>query len=392
MRNFRRLLVIAFLAVAFVQCNATVQEEEPFEFISVKAIYPDIPEECLLAWDIYDECFQITAHEPHGYHVFKQQVGEERVNTILKEIRQGATQQNPVLQQESFEIINRIKGLLPATPEWLREKLASEKTVVATFGYRDSLFAIVAKAVGQTEESKQESIISAADVQRVVETYLGYTDEMFDAADLSRQTLIHALHAAAIMDHFGIHTIHYRSTEKEFPTDSSFANWPDTIASLYFLHGGGLTVSPVTGASPTTGFAVAVLDHSHIVPAEQFFDVSFGEAKGRQIIREYLQANARSFLQPGIYLGIWHDLESDLVFLDLSEVFQDRDTAIAVAKERDQIAIYDLSTGKTIPTGGSGGIIPDHVKAGFGYLSIFFIIKPEKRYHFSMNHQLQEAA
>lgn len=370
--------------------ESQLHDDEPFEFLSIKAIYPDIPEDSLLAWDIYSDSFQITTHHQYGYQLYQQPFGENSVRDLLADIRQHQPQDqiNPISPLEAQAIVSRLKTLLPDSPAWLNEKLASQDTVVATFGYSDTVFAIVAQAVAQPHTMNGEIIFSIEDVHRVIETFFEYTDEMFDASGLSPKTLIHALQVASIMEHVGIHTVHYRSTEKEFPTDASFTNWPDTLLSLDFLQGSGLTVSPVSGEAPKTGYVVSLLNHSQIVSAEQFF----AEKSGRKLIKEYLHVNARSFLQSGIYLGIWHDLDSNLVFLDLSEVFQDREKAIAAAKERDQIAIYDLSTGTTIPTEGSGGVPTDSVTSGLRFFNIHFLLKQQKLYSSSRTFYLQEAA
>lgn len=49
------------------------------------------------------------------------------------------------------------------------------------------------------------------------------------------------------------------------------------------------------------------------------------------------------------YYGVWSD--KGLVYVDASDLFEDKDTAVKAAKERKQIAIWDIASNREILTG-----------------------------------------
>lgn len=56
----------------------------------------------------------------------------------------------------------------------------------------------------------------------------------------------------------------------------------------------------------------------------------------------------------GKSVGGWKDNDANKYVLDIVEVHQDRATAIKLARERNEKAIFDIFEGKEIDTGGSG--------------------------------------
>lgn len=50
-----------------------------------------------------------------------------------------------------------------------------------------------------------------------------------------------------------------------------------------------------------------------------------------------------------VYVGAWIDDKTNTLYLDLSEVVADRDTALKLAARRGQLAIFDTATGQDIP-------------------------------------------
>lgn len=50
-----------------------------------------------------------------------------------------------------------------------------------------------------------------------------------------------------------------------------------------------------------------------------------------------------------VYVGAWIDDSTNTLYLDLSEVVADRDTALKLAARRGQLAIFDTATGQDIP-------------------------------------------
>ena len=114
---------------------------------------------------------------------------------------------------------------------------------------------------------------------------------------------------------------------------------------------GGHSVSLTSGRSPSAGYMVAQKDGSHIIPGKDFF----GE-NGHRIPERLRAGPPCRFHRRGAHLGSWHDQDSGNVFLDISHNVQDRNEAEKMAREHDQIAMWDLKNKQEVPTGGSGGL------------------------------------
>lgn len=114
---------------------------------------------------------------------------------------------------------------------------------------------------------------------------------------------------------------------------------------------GGSSVNPFTGHHPMGGFMVADKDGSHIIDAKDFYG-----AHGSGILQDYVAHHGSAFADPDTHLGTWHDTQSGKVFLDVSHNVQDRNQAIALGRQNNQIAIWDVAGAQEIPTGGTGGL------------------------------------
>ena len=119
----------------------------------------------------------------------------------------------------------------------------------------------------------------------------------------------------------------------------STLNVPATLFSdLYDLlrEGGGFTFNMRTGrALSGSGFVVANPPGNVVVKVPTFTPESLTSA---------IQANAQLLQRPGYYLGGWRNEDTGIVHLEVSQVFEDRDEAIAEGRARREIAIFDLST------------------------------------------------
>lgn len=290
------LLLISPFSVSALE---RIDLEEPFEYITGRAVYSEFDEESLITIHQERTSFSLIAKIDQSYYTY-----------------------------QTSELL--------ATPDWLKHKLTGQVTI-ASFGDENSFF-------GKLTHN-QEAIISLQSLKELCFT-LQYPNELYEQTSL----------LISLMEECGIQSIHYRPTAKEFPTNLSFTEWPETIVSLDSLYCKGITVSPVTGEILTKGFVVSLENHSLTEAASLFFDKIDSHAYGKALISSYLREKAKLFLQANIYLGIWHDTSSELVFLDLSEVFENLEEAIQAGKERNQIAIFDLSTGTVIYTGGDGGV------------------------------------
>lgn len=218
-------------------------EEGKLGFLTAKALYPDVPESLLLAWDSGNGSFQMTIKQDENYKFTLGPLGHGTVRVLLsKEIRNGPILQthesgNPVFQEEAIELTQKINALLPAIPDWLYEKLNSEEIVVSTFGDGESIFALTAQALANLngiKEPVQQATIFFSDVQKVIDAYLEQEDEVFNAAGLHIKTLTSALHLSALMQHFGIQVIQYkRSIGNTLGMLIAHQLWREGIASSF---------------------------------------------------------------------------------------------------------------------------------------------------------------
>ena len=73
-------------------------------------------------------------------------------------------------------------------------------------------------------------------------------------------------------------------------------------------------------------------------------------------IKDYIETNKKYFTAAGKIrsVGTWYDKDENVVWLDIAEIFTDRDKAIAAGIANNQKAIFDLSIMDEIPTGGTG--------------------------------------
>lgn len=103
---------------------------------------------------------------------------------------------------------------------------------------------------------------------------------------------------------------------------------------------GGWTIDPRTGESVYGGYAVAVHPECCAVLAE----ITLGD------VLEFLLRHAETLALPGRLLGGWRDPADGRIYLDVSILVEDRDEALRLARENDELAIFDFSTGESIPT------------------------------------------
>lgn len=107
------------------------------------------------------------------------------------------------------------------------------------------------------------------------------------------------------------------------------------------------------------GFAVAVPGTEEIVGTEKVNadDITREDfAKGVQkVLMDHWQE-----LADGAVLGGWYSPERNQYMVELTEIHDgnDREGAILAGKQRNQEAIFDISTGETVFTGGSGDAAP----------------------------------
>ncbi len=117
---------------------------------------------------------------------------------------------------------------------------------------------------------------------------------------------------------------------------------------------GGFSWSPATGRRPVKGYMVATTGRTAQFPESILDDP---DAAARAIDR-YLHDNRDIFEnRKDIYLGCW--IEDGKMWLEPSMNIPRRAKAIRLARETDQIAIYDVRTRGYIDTGGAGGFLQE---------------------------------
>jgi len=82
------------------------------------------------------------------------------------------------------------------------------------------------------------------------------------------------------------------------------------------------------------------------------------------VLRSFIEANEQLLQDPRVSVGTWYNSENGLTYLDLSATLPDREEAIELGRQYNQIAIFDLSTFEEIETGGTGEAIEDLPPAG----------------------------
>lgn len=102
------------------------------------------------------------------------------------------------------------------------------------------------------------------------------------------------------------------------------------------IDNGGATYSVSRGEFVRDGYAVSIAKEiERIVPESGLW------ALASEIVG-YLLHNVAQFDDPAACLGTW--VHEGNVYLDVSLVYSDKETALTVGRENLQIAIFDLST------------------------------------------------
>src|SRR3990167_3847005 len=145
-----------------------------------------------------------------------------------------------------------------------------------------------------------------------------------------------------------------RDPQREFFIPRNLAGqskpYLETGAIPAIERGGGLTYNPFTGevVNPIThqGYVVAVSPRfERIVPGETFFAAleAQHEAEALYVLQHWdeLQVDNR-------WLGIYHSVDGDQVYFDISEIVADREAATYYGIQRNQESAYDLQAGDLV--------------------------------------------
>lgn len=117
---------------------------------------------------------------------------------------------------------------------------------------------------------------------------------------------------------------------------------------------GGFTYDPAKGGllkvGEAKGFAIAVPGTEEIVGNGEVSRDDFAKGVAKVLMKH------RARIGNGAVLGGWYSPERNQYMVELTEIHppDDREGAIRLGRKRNQEAIFDLSTGETIDTGGTG--------------------------------------
>lgn len=103
---------------------------------------------------------------------------------------------------------------------------------------------------------------------------------------------------------------------------------------------GGFSMHDHIGDAPTIGYMVSLDKADEQV--EDLQDITPSD------IQEYRDEHASALAHPDVYLGAWEN--DGKVYLDVSAHFDDLSKAMKAASSNDQLAVYDLGTGRSLMT------------------------------------------
>jgi len=127
-------------------------------------------------------------------------------------------------------------------------------------------------------------------------------------------------------------------------TGAGGAKSPENLARAALSKRAGFTYHPISGVSPTKGWAIALPQNEEKHPSS----VLQNREARTQVIRDYIDKHREEFAaNPNLYLGGWNDPESKTLYLDTSIVEEDDAKAASLMAQYDQVAIYNLATGET---------------------------------------------
>ena len=105
----------------------------------------------------------------------------------------------------------------------------------------------------------------------------------------------------------------------------------------------GFTIDPMTGELMTEG--VAVGDAKGEVAVD--FKGDRGAGINQETIRETIK---RALSNPIAAIGGWFNKDDGKFYLDVSEIYDNRETAVRLGVERKEFGVFDMSNGEYIPT------------------------------------------
>jgi hypothetical protein len=125
---------------------------------------------------------------------------------------------------------------------------------------------------------------------------------------------------------------------------------------------GGFTYDPQAGAlvelGSVAGYAIAVPGTERVVGNGSLTDHEDAAERFADAFTATVRAYDGQFLAGEWAVGGWYSPERDAYMVEISVIFRgSREAAVALGRARNQEAIFDLATGETIVTGGTGDAV-----------------------------------
>ena len=128
----------------------------------------------------------------------------------------------------------------------------------------------------------------------------------------------------------------------EMSLDTDYASATARDLAQRLQDNGGFTFSPSTGEHPAEGYVVSK-DKSRERP--------FDQMPTPEQIESYMHENSDKLsTDPTAHVGGWRDDETGKTYLDVTHVLPDKQEALQLARQHDQLGIYDLAGQNTIYT------------------------------------------
>ena len=116
----------------------------------------------------------------------------------------------------------------------------------------------------------------------------------------------------------------------------------------------GFTVNPRDGVAPECGYVVNTGVGARVERAADFFGGQ-NYSEGQRLLEQFVQDSAEALAaNPNLYIGAWYNRRNQEVVLSTVELVADRDNAIRLGLAHQQSSVYDLASGRDVPTGGPG--------------------------------------
>jgi hypothetical protein len=178
------------------------EEEGQLGFQNAHALFPDIPADQLVAWDNGSSSFQMTSQ----YNVLGGQVGYGVIRVLLqRDIRNIAIDAPvyPINADEAAQLTAKIRALLPTQPDWLTSDLS-----FGVWGMPNGRFFSVVDSYG---------IVHRGDLDAFIASYLGLSEAQVISDGYPHDMLISSIYFTAIMEHYGIDTLHFAVANGNLP-------------------------------------------------------------------------------------------------------------------------------------------------------------------------------